>query len=171
MGKIVGIVLLMGGIAGSLYEWMELQKERCKRLEEFMVFIHKFIFAMETEKVRVIDYFLNYNSKDKVLENTLHELVVRLKENIYPTGQGAWEEVLREEEKNWNLDKESMHVIRTCGNGFFGKSREENISFLKKQLEELEALQRKNRQEDAKERKVWIPVSFMGGFMVILLFI
>ena len=171
MGKIVGITLLMGGIAGSLYQWIESQKVRSKRLEEFIVFIHKFIFAMETEKVKVIEYISNYNGKDEVLEKTLGEIGLCLKENRYPQGQSVWESVLKKEEKNWAFDKETFDVIIKCGIGFFGKSREENISFLKKQLEELEALQRKKRQEDTKERKVWIPVSVMGGLMVVLLFV
>ena len=51
MGKIVGIVLLLFGIAGGLYQWLELQKERQMRIEEFCLFLHKSMFRMQTEKI------------------------------------------------------------------------------------------------------------------------
>ena len=74
-------------------------------------------------------------------------------------------------EKVWDLDKEIMLMILKSGNGFFGRNREENISFLKKQLEELEKQQIKSREKDAKERKVWVPVGMLSGVMVAILFI
>ena len=171
MGKVVGIALILGGIVGVLYDWIESQKMREKRVEEFAVFIHKFIFAMETEKVKVIDYFSTYSSKDEVLQRTLQEVVIRLKENMYPTGQSVWDEVLREEGKSWGIDKDVLDVIIKCGIGFFGRCKEENITYLKKQLTEIENLQMRKRQKDTKERKVWIPVSLLGGMMVVILFL
>ena len=171
MGKIVGIVLVLGGIAGVLYQWIEIQKERQKRVEEFVVFIHKLIFAMETEKVKLIDYFTNYESQDMELSKTLKEVAARLRKNMYPSGQSVWEAILKEEEKNWDLNKDMFEVILKCGTGFFGRSRDENISFLKKQLEEIKGLQMSVRDKDTKERKVWIPVSMLGGVMVVILFL
>ena len=61
-----------------------------------------------------------------------------------------WEMVLKEEEKNWNLDSAIFEVVLKCGIGFFGRRREENVSFLKKQLEELERLQISQKQRDTK---------------------
>lgn len=171
MGKIVGIVLVLGGIAGVLFQWIEEQKERQKRVEEFGVFIHKTIFMMESERIKIIDYFSNYKSQDLVLTNTLREIALRLKKNEYPNGVFVWEMVLKEKEKNWNLDSAIFEVVLKCGIGFFGRRREENVSFLKKQLVELERLQIRRKERDTKERKVWMPVSMLGGMMVVLLFL
>lgn len=171
MGKIVGIVLVLGGIAGGLYQWMEIQRERQKRVEEFALFLHKSIFAMEAEKIKVIDYFAKYISQDSKITETLHEIAARLRQNIYPKGQLVWEEVLKEEERNWNLDKETFGLVLSTGNGFFGRSREENVSFLQKQLRELEKEQLRIKEKDAKERKVWIPVSMLSGIMLTIFFI
>ena len=169
MGKIVGIVLLLGGIAGSLYQWMEMQGERRKRIGEFEVFLHKSIFAMESEKIKIIDYFAGYKSQDSKITDALQEISRRLSENIYPNGQMVWEEVLKEAEQEWNLDKETFGVILKSGIGFFGFSREENICFLKKQMEELEKEKKKNKENDAKERKIWVPVSLLGGIMFVII--
>jgi len=169
MGKIVGIVLLLGGIAGGLYQWMELQKERQERIDAFCIFLHKSIFMMESEKIKVIDYFAKYDSQDSGIVELLHEISKRLRENIYPNGQFVWENVLKE--MDWNLDKETYLIIVKAGNGFFGRNREENISFLKQQLKELEKQQLKNKENDAKERKVWVPVGMLGGIMLVILFL
>ena len=169
MGKIVGIVLVFAGIAGGLYQWLEQQKERQKCIEEFCLFLHKSIFMMETEKIKVIDYFAKYSSRDSRITTVLREISKRLGKNIYPNPQSVWEEVLREQ--NWNLGEETLSIIMKCGNGFFGRRREENICFLKKQLEQLEKQQIKNKEKDAKERKVWVPVGMLSGWMLVILLI
>lgn len=169
MGKIIGIVLLLGGISGSLYQWMQMQKERQKRVEEFGLFLHKSIFAMETERIKVIAYFAKYKGEDSKLTDALQEISRRLRENIYPNGQMVWEEVLKEAKESWNLDKETFDIVLKSGIGFFGFSREENICFLKKQMEELEKRKKINKESDAKERKVWVPVSLLGGIMFVIM--
>ena len=167
MGKIGGIVLVLGGIAGSLYQWIEMQRERQMRVEEFCLFLHKTIFQMETEKVKIIEHFAKYDTADAIMKESFQEISKRLRDNIYPNGVLVWEEVLKR--KNWHLDKEMYFIILKSGTGFFGKSREENICFLKKQLEKLENQQIKTKEKDANERKVWIPVGMLSGIMLVIL--
>ncbi len=169
MGKIVGVVFVLGGFAGVLYQWMKLQKEKEGIIEEFCFFIHKSIFMMESEKLQVIDYFRKYSSKDLRITETLQEISRRLSENIYPNGQLVWEDVLKE--TDWNLDRETFLIILKSGNGFFGRNRQENIVYLKKQLEKLEKQQEKNKENAAKQRKVWMPVGMLGGVMIVILFL
>ena len=160
---------MLGGMAGVLVQWIEAQNERQKRIEEFCLFLHKFIFQMEAEKMRVVDYFAKYYSRDSRITETLHEVSRRLNEHVYPSGQMVWESVCKEME--WNLEEEVCLLILASGNGFFGRNRDENISFLKKQLEELERQNVKCKERYAKERKVWIPVGMLSGVMLILLFL
>lgn len=170
MGQIVGIILVLGGIAGGLYQWMEVQKQRQKRVEEFMLFLHKAMFAMESEKIKVIEFFSKYKSEDLQITKTLQEIAYRLSQNIYPKGQFVWEEVLKEEKMNWNLDEETFGLVLSTGTGFFGRTREENISFLQKRLRELEKEQIRIKEKDAKDRKVWVPVGMLSGIMLTILF-
>lgn len=170
MGKLVGISLVLGGVAGCLYSWLCIQKEKQMRLEEVIVFVHKSIFAMQTEKVRVIDFFAKYKG-EMVLEKSLHEIAKRLAKNTYSKGQDAWEEVLKEEEQNFHFDQDTFGVLLQVGNGFFGRSRDENICFLHKSLKELERRREKINERDAQERKVWVPVGMLGAVMIMILFI
>lgn len=167
MGKIVGIVFVLGGIAGSLFQWIEVQKEKQKHVEEFCLFLHKSIFMMESEKLRIIDYFAKSVLRDSQITNALQEVSKRLSQNIYPNPQMVWEEVLKEQK--WNLDDEIFSIILKSGEGFFGRNREENICFLKQQLEKLERQRIKCKEEDARERKVWIPVGMLSGVMLVIL--
>lgn len=171
MGKVIGILLLFIGIAGYLYDWMSAQKMRERKVEEFLVFLHKVMFAMDTENIKIIPYFLQYKSEADVLNDSLQEIAYRLQQNIYPKGQSVWEEVFMEKEQNWALDEETFGFMIHAGNGFFGKNRSENICFLQKSIKEIELQEKKNKEKNAQERKVWIPVGMLSGIMIAILFV
>lgn len=178
MWNLVGAVLMLGGVAGVLYSWVDEQRNKQIRLELFLLFLQKSLYVMKREKIKVMDYFQRVIELDNPLQNrnellqmTLTEILQRLSTNTYPSGQQVWEEVFRENEKNWNLDPEVFQIIMQTGNGFFGRSREENVSFLEKSIKELEEQQVKLKQKDEQERKVWVPVGMLGSMMVIILFL
>lgn len=171
MGKLIGTLLIIWGIAGYLYSWQCKQKARRKRVEDFIVFLQKSVFIMEAENTKVGQLFLSCLGRDIVLNETLTEITRRLELKIYPKGESIWEEVFREEEQNWDLDRETFGLIINAGNGFFGRNRAENICFLQKSIRELELQEKKNREKDSKERKVWIPVGMLSGIIIIILFI
>lgn len=161
--------MLLGGTMGVLYSWICGLKERERKLEEFILFFQKSIGVMETEKIRVIDYFEKYASQE--LQTSLVEIARRLASNTYPNGQIVWEEVFTEEKPNLSFDQETFSIILQAGNGFFGRSREENIRFLQKTVKELETQKKKLMEKDAKERKVWVPVGMLGAVMLTILFV
>lgn len=165
MWKVLGIIFLLAGVAGVLYNWITDQRKRQKWLEEFIVFLQRSIAGMETDTIRVIDYF----ARQKL--SVFHEISRRLSTNTYPNGQAVWEEVFKEEEQNLSFDKETFQVILHVGNGFFGKSREENVRFLKKSISELEECQRKLKEKNIQERKVWVPVGMLGALMIVIIFV
>lgn len=171
MGKGIGIAFLFIGIVGYLKNWIQEQTIRQKRIENFILFLQKSVFSIETENVKWIPYFRHYPSKDKVLTDTLQDIADKLEQNIFAKGQDAWEEVFLEKEQNWGLEHEIFTVMLGAGNGFFGRSREENICFLNKTIKELEIQENKMREKDAKERKVWIPVGMLSGIMLVIIFI
>lgn len=171
MGKLLGIALIMGGVSGCIYHWQNEQRNRRERIGAFILFLQKTRFTMETENQKIGHLLKNYPTKDTVLKETLSEIVNRLQFHIYPNGPTVWEEVFREKEQNWNVDEETFGLMIDAGNGFFGKSRGENICFLQKSIRALEEQEKKNREKDAKERKVWIPVGMLSGTMLVILLI
>ena len=171
MGKVVGIALLLGGIAGYLYVWISNQKINLQRIEELIVFFQKSVFAMESEKVKMIPYFLEYHFRDEVLNEILDEIAKRLKTNTYPKGDEVWRDFWGERKQDLKIDEEIFQVILKAGSGFFGTRKEENICFLQKCINEFEILEIKRKEKDAQERKVWIPVGMLGGIMLTIMFI
>ena len=171
MEKMMAMFCILGGIAFLLYNWVLEQKQRHSRLEELIIFLQKSIFAMEEEKVRIIDYFEGYQSRDIILKESLQEIAGRLRQNVYPSGQMIWEEVFWEKKNEWNCDEETFGIILAVGNGFFGKKRSENVCFLRRSLKQLETQRDKSREKDAQERKVWIPVGMLGGIMLMIILI
>lgn len=171
MVKMLGITLIMSGISGYLYQWQSEQKKKREKITAFILFLQKTVFVMETENIRIAQLLNSYQTKEIVLKETLSEIERKLKLNVYPSGESVWEEVFKEKEQNWNVDSETFGLILVAGNGFFGRNREENICFLQKSIRELEQLEKKNKERDEKERKVWIPVGMLGGMMLVILFI
>lgn len=170
MLKFVGAVCVLGGTAGVLHSWIREQKEQQKRMENFIFFLQKSRYVMSTEKIKIVDYLDRYvEQKDILLAQILDEIRKRLLTNTYPNGQMVWEEVFREEEEKLHFDKEVFLVIVQAGNGFFGRSREENISFLQKSIEDLEQEQERLKEKSIQERKVWIPVGMLGSVMLVIL--
>lgn len=179
MWKCLGICCMFGGMIGVLYSWICQQQENQKRLAQFELFLQKSRYVMQQEKMKIVDYFSKYiahnlqedESEDMVLERVLEKIIQRLSTNTYPDGQMVWEEVFKEEEQNLHFDRETFQIFIKAGNGFFGKSREENIRFMDKSIEELEQQQVKIRQKNAQERKVWLPVGMLGTVMLVILFL
>ena len=178
MFKVIGGLLVLGGVSGFLQSWIGTQKKQQMRLELFLLFLQKSLYVMQTEKVKVIDYFKRYidqetvllENHDTTLNQVLEELVRRLSSNNYPNGQMVWEEVFGESE-SFQFDSEVFRTIVQAGNGFFGRSREENIGFLKREIKELEKQQEKIKEKHIQERKVWIPVGMLGSLMLVILFL
>jgi len=171
MAKLIGVALILGGVLGVLYCWICTQKDTQIRREETILFLQKMMFSMQNEKMPILVFLERYESKDIILQRSIKELVKKLKSNSYPKGQEAWQEVLKEEESNWNWDKESFGLLIRAGEGFFGRTCEENLCFLQKVIEELEIERKKSKEADKNERKVWIPVSMLGGIMLTILFL
>ena len=171
MGTLLGIAFIMGGVAGYLCHWQGEQRKRRERIAAFILFLQKSRYTLETENIKVTKLLENYQTKDSLLKETLCEISVRLNLNIYPNCLSAWEEVFREKEQNWNVDEETFGIMIHAGNGFFGKNRGENICFLQKSIRELEEQEKNNREKDAQERKVWIPVGMLSGLMLVILLI
>lgn len=171
MGKMIGLLGILGGIAYVLYNWVLEQKKQHRRMAELVVFLQKTVFAMEEEKIRIIEYFGSYVSREKVLEDTLHEIAQRLEQKIYPNGEIVWENVFWEKREEWNLDEEIFEIVLGLGTGIFGKKRSENLCFLQRGLRELEKQQCRKKEKDAKERKVWIPVGMLGGIMLMIILV
>ena len=161
--------MVLYGVASMLYQWVQMQKLRQKRIEEFLLFLQKSLYVMEREPMRLIAYFMEYPAREYVLRETLQEIGERLEKNQYPRGEQVWEEVFLEKKKAWDCEEETFVLLFRAGMGFFGRDRKENICFLQKSIQELELQQKKRKEKDAQERKVWLPLGMLGSMMFLIL--
>lgn len=171
MWKLVGIVLFGIGVIGELHEWITRNKNRQKRLDEMIVFLTKARYAMEEEKVRWIPFFLNYKSQDEIIMQTLCEIVKRLQEHRYPYGEDAWKAVFLEKKTSWDCKEESFQVLLQLGGAFFGRSKQENGEFMDSYIRQLKECKKREKEIFAEEKKVWIPVSVLGGVMLVIMLV
>ena len=177
MWKVVGSMLLLGGAVGVLYDWFLEQRAREKQLDVFLCFLQRSYAVMQTENIKVIDYFSKYTEEylqleeNAVLVDALNEISKRLTMNIYPNGQMVWESVFQEDTANWNFEREVFQIVVQAGNGFFSRSRLENIRFLEKSIKDLELQKSKIKEINTQKRKVWVPVGILGSVMLVIIFL
>lgn len=177
MWKFIGILFLLGGATGFLYSWVCEEKAKLRYLDDMILFLQKSVCMMQQEKIKVADWFRRYieqdislqSNRNVILGRALAEIIQRLSINTYPHGQMVWEEVFREEEQNLNFDRDTFQSIVQAGNGFFGRDRAENISFLEKSIKELEQQREKMKEKNVQERKVWLPVGMLGAVMLVII--
>uniref|UniRef100_UPI004056694C hypothetical protein n=1 Tax=Agathobacter sp. TaxID=2021311 RepID=UPI004056694C len=169
MWKVVGILLFGAGIMGEIQEWIKRNKERQKRLDEMLVFLKKARYAMEQEKVRWIPFFKEYQSADKTVTETLHEVGACLEQHIYPYGEEAWKAVFLEKKRQWDCSETCFEVLTQMGCVFFGRSRQENEAFMDSCIRRLEECKAEEKKKFAEEKKVWIPVSVLGSMMFVIM--
>ena len=170
MWKVLGAVCVLAGVAGILYNWTLEQKKKEQRLDAFLFFVRKAIFAIDTEKARIIPLFSSYDGEPQ-LTQILHKVAQELSLNVNPKGEKVWENIFLEEEKHLGFEPEVLQMIVQMGKGFFGRSREENITFLKKYVEEIEEQKKTISIRDKQARKIWVPLGMLGALMIIILFL
>ena len=167
----MGCISLLIGVSGLLYQWILQQKRRERRIDEILLFLQRTISAMEGERVRIIDYLEQYNSREEVLKDTLLVIAYRLRQNRYPDGIDVWELTICEKQEEWDLDADSFEIVRGIGIGLFGRRRDENVRILQRSQTRLEENWSKMKEKSARERKLWVPVGMLGTVMLMIILI
>ncbi len=171
MLKIVGIFIVLIGTVGAINSWREKQRMQIKHIKQMCRFFQRARYAFEAEKLPCIDFFSSYQTDDEVLQETMNTLVALLRSHKYPTGETAWKDAFLEHIDSWGLEKEGYDIVIASGKAFFGKNLAENIEQMEtyeKQLSEYLALEERTFRE---KNKVFTPVGFLGGIMLVILLI
>ena len=63
MGKLIGILMILCGCAGLLYQWMKVQRCRALLMEEWIRIFAAFEYALEKEHVPIQRFFLRYDGR------------------------------------------------------------------------------------------------------------
>lgn len=127
--------------------------------------------VMEETRRPWILFFEDYEGEDACVMEFVRELAVRLRENRYPKGELAWQEVLKEQREKWDFSKETFDILLKSGSAFFGQSQQENLELFRLYTTLLMECKEKEKCEFAEKRKIWIPVGALGGIMVVIILI
>lgn len=159
------------GFCGAIKEWIQKNVNRDKRMEDILSFLRKAVYAMEETHTPWIRFFEEYASGDQEVTDAIHEVGFRLKENRYPKGELAWQDVMTEKREVLDLSMEAFELVYRLGEAFFGKSQKENLELLNLYMKLLSQCKEKERIAFAEKKKLWIPVGALGGVMIIIILI
>lgn len=138
-------------------------------MEEFIYFLHRAGYVVGQQQTPIIGFFRSYQSKDVLLNHTLLRVAEELERNCWESGESAWQAVLSEECKQWNLSTEQWECLWGTGRILWGGGREEIQKLLLSQKERLEEELAEERHRLLEQQKIVMPVGMMAGVMLILL--
>ena len=171
MGKLIGILLILGGCAGLLYQWMQVQRCRVLLLEEWIRIFVAFEYALEKEHVPIQRFFQRYDGRLPEVGHFLERVLQLLEKNEYPGGQMVWGMVLKEWEKKFALKEEAGHTLRAAGDAFFGENSQENLRCMQGGRQRMEGCVEEEREEFVRQRSVYMPVGMLTWLMLFILFV
>ena len=171
MGKLIGILLILGGCAGLLYQWVKVQRCRALLMEEWIRIFVAFEYALEKEHVPIQRFFLRYDGRLPEVERFFERVLQLLEKNEYPSGQMVWGMVLKEWKKKFALKEEAGHTLRAAGDAFFGENSQENLRCMQGCRQRMEKCVEKEREEFVRQRSVYMPVGMLTGLMLVILLV
>lgn len=169
MGKLVGSILILTGCLVLLFRWMENMKQRQCMLHEIIRFFHSWEYALETKKMRVMDFFDSYSYAQIVLQKVTHDVRDELYLHTYPTGQTVWQKILEQHKDKIHVPEEAYQILLRAGDSFFGTNRAEAMQCIRACIRQMEAVIEEERKSYREKRKVYMPVGMLTGVMLVIL--
>lgn len=168
MGRLLGIILILGGSAGCLYSWQENEKRKRAFMEECIRMFAQWNYAVEKGHMRLYDFLECYDSEWDEMKIILSGLKDRLSENLYANGKTAWQEVLGENKKILPIKGEAYEILLSVSDSFFGNSSMDCLRCIQISRERMEDALKDCRSEYVKKQKVYMPLGMLGGLVLII---
>ncbi len=171
MLKLFGSFFIILGCGGVAYSKLINCKKRIELLDSIEKLLYKGIYTLLGQQQNVIVFFKTVNCGDDALNNELAKLGRALEQHLYPNGSVAWRECTGKFFKLYGFREEDFVTISNCGEAFFEKNQEEILNGLKRNLNLMKLIREYEIKQQNDMRKVWIPISVLGGIVFALLFV
>ena len=143
MLKLFGSAFIIIGCGGVAYSGILGCRTRIELLTALERLLQKGIYILLGQQQNTVIFLKNVSCGNKELEGELFRMGEALEKHLYPNGD--------------------MEIIKGCGAAFFEKSSDEIRAGLQNNLELMELIKEYELKQQRDIKKVWLPVSIMGG--------
>lgn len=170
MLKLFGSAFIIIGCGGVTYSRLLGCRTRIELLVALERLFKKGIYILLGQQQNTIIFLKNVSCGNKELDGELHRMGEALEKHLYPNGDMAWRAGPAGFMEKYGFSNEDLEIIRGCGAAFFEKSSDEIRAGLQNNLELMERIKDYELKQQRDIKKVWLPVSIMGGIACALVF-
>ena len=170
MLKLFGSAFIIIGCGGVTYSRLLGCRTRIELLAALERLFQKGIYILLGQQQNTIIFFKNVSCGNKELDGELYRMGEALEKHLYPNGDMAWRTGPAGFMEKYGFRDEDLEIIRGCGAAFFEKSSDEIRAGLQNNLELMELIKDYELKQQRDIKKVWLPVSIMGGIACALVF-
>lgn len=167
----VGCIGILLGTFGGLWAWEEQQCAKRNYLQEMYQMFRKGKYALVGQQMRCIEFFQEYHSGKKEVEEACKQIAQKLMEHEVSSGEMAWKVIWEEKIQQYHFSREEREVVLLSGAAFFGKNLKETEELFGIYQTQYERLITQSRNLHNEQRKVVLPVGMLSGIMLIILLI
>ena len=170
MLKLLGSVLIILGCGGIAYSKLIGCRTRIELLNALERLLTKGIYILLGQQQNIIFFFKKVDCGNKELGFELLKMGEGLENHLYPSGDMAWRTGPARFISRHGFREDDIEIINGCGAAFFEKSSDEIMNGLKNNLKLVELIKEHELKQQRDVRRVWLPVSVMGGIAFALAF-
>ena len=170
MLKLFGSAFIIIGCGGVAYSGILGCRTRIELLTALERLLQKGIYILLGQQQNTIIFLKNVSCGNKELEGELFRMGEALEKHLYPNGDMAWRKGPADFLEKYGFRHEDLEIIKGCGAAFFEKSSDEIRAGLQNNLELMELIKEYELKQQRDIKKVWLPVSIMGGIACALVF-
>lgn len=171
MFKIIGGILVIAGFGGITYSRYMEGRKRIEFLTSLEMLMYKGLFVLLGQQQNVIVFFKTVETGNDLINTILCNIGSDLESHKYSNGLMAWRQNLVKILNILNFKAEIIKTLCDLGNAFFEKSPEEIRESLNRNIKLIGLIKENEIKRQAETKKVWLPVSMLGGAIFVLLFL
>ncbi len=170
MLKLFGSLLIIAGCGGIAYSKMCGCRKRIELLDALERMCNKGIYILLGQQQNTVIFLKNVSCGNKAFDAELSRMGEALERHLYPNGDLAWRAGPASFMGQYGFRREDLELINGCGAAFFEKSSDEIRNSLETNLKLIELIREQELSSQREIKKVWLPVSLMGGIACVLVF-
>ena len=171
MLKLLGVMGISAGIAGSLQYWWNGKCRLLNFLDGYVELLSAGRRELTEEKRKTSDFFREYSSENRIIGEGTRYIAESIRLHTYGTGIEMWKECWDNHLTEEGIGRDVILEVNKTGKAFFGKNPEENEKLFRLYENRFRDLYEREEGRSKEQKKLVFPVGALAGLMLIVILI
>lgn len=171
MVKLLGIFIILAGVAGGIYSWLDLKKKRIANIQAVIELLTNAGYQLGRDNRKTIDFFQENNSDNETINNLCKDVHKMLVAHALPTGEDIWKCSVKKNGDALYFGRNEMKILNGLGEAFFASYGEEKLNRINTFKEQFEDILQSENKKSAEQKKLYVPLWGIGGVLLIIILI